>query len=218
MFFKKQQALKDKNLNSNYSSNRINYWKTILKYKIFIFLFCFVTTFSMTVYQFFNNPVPIYTGSLMVEIGEKYIQGCDNLSYDEVNKTIVQNETFYFSTPQSLKVILEKLYPEINVKVPYGSFNIIEISTSNTNKIQITNDLLSAYNFILEKHKKQATLYKKYIMTKQVGAIIIDENAKNKPNKLLKIIITAISSLLFSIYTVMFIKYYLIVIKPKLFT
>lgn len=198
-------------------SDTVDYWLAIIKYKKYIFIFTFLATFFMSIYQYYNNPAPKYTSSLMIEIGEKYFKGFNNWNYDQVKKILLLNETFYFTTPGTLKLILEKKYPQIKVKIPYGSYNIIEISTSNTDKSKTKSDLLKTYNYILQKHQIQSKLYDKYVMTKHVGSLNIKEETRNKPKKLLMIIVTSISSFIFSIYAVILVHYYLVVIKPKLF-
>ena len=170
------------------------YLHEITKHKVFIFIFTFVSTFTMLIYQYFQEDIPIYKGSLMVEIGEK---------------NTLLSKVLYLDKPIDLKIIIETIYPSVNIKAPYHSNKIFEITAFGTDKNMIKNNIWKAYDFIINRHKEKLKLYEKYTMTKKISKIKMLQSYKK--NKSLIIIITFIASFLISVYLVLFISYF---IKP----
>jgi len=167
-------------------------FKTLWDKKIFIVLFTFFVTMGSIVYVSSKNPIPIYQGNVMIEIGE------------------IKNENgniSYFDNPNTLKNMTEK-FNNVSVDVIKGTYNLLNITAKDSDKEKITNELLHSINFIIERHKNKIVMYDKYIMTKQVGEIVIDNNSINKPKKKLTVIVSFVTGFILSVFLVFFMQFF----------
>ncbi|QOY55408.1 hypothetical protein HUE87_04000 [Candidatus Sulfurimonas marisnigri] len=161
-------------------------WKIIVNRKIVIFIVTTLVTLGAIVYVYMKNPIPVYSGNVMLEIGEV--------------KSNTTNLT-YLDNPNNLKHILEKQY-SLLVTLPKRSNGLMSLSTTNVNKEVIKRDLEKYVVYVLERHKSKAKLFEKYIMTKQIGNITIGNEAINKPKKKLIVVVSFITGLVLSIFLV----------------
>ncbi|MFA9373911.1 MAG: Wzz/FepE/Etk N-terminal domain-containing protein [Poseidonibacter sp.] len=166
-------------------------WKTIVKRKNFIILFTLLVTLISVVYVFIKNPIPIYSGNVMVEIGE----GRSN-----------DTNQIYFDHNSNIKSILEKRF-EVEVSLPKGTNNILIITSKNKDKNIIKKDLNNTVSAIITRHKEKTKFFDDYIMTKQIGEVKINNNAINKPKKKLIVIVSFVTAFILSIFIVFFLEF-----------
>lgn len=167
-------------------------FKTLMKNKKTIVLITLSITLAAVVYVLMKNPVPIYQGKVLVEIGE--IQN-DNLGIT------------YFDNPNNLSVVISNQFKNISASTPKSTNNLIEIVATNTDKDLISSNLNSAVSFILDRHKEKANFHAKYIATKQIGEIQIDNTPINEPKKRLIVVVAFVTGLILSIFFVFFLEF-----------
>ena len=166
-------------------------FKTLWDKKVFIIVFTAVVTIVAIIYIVFKNPVPVYQGSLMVEIGEGKSAGTNVDYIDNVN---------------NLKEIIEKKY-SVSVDIPKRTNKLIVISSSNSDKNKIKLDIKSAFSFVDKRHKEKSKLYEIYSMTKKVGDIEISNQPINKPKKKLIVVVAFVTGFILSIFLVFFMEF-----------
>ncbi len=172
-------------------------WKIIVKGKITIVVLTTVITITAIIYALFKNPTPIYSGTVMIEIGEV--------------KSNNPNQT-YFDNTFNLKNIIEGQYT-IEVLLPkkanvLDNFNnTVILKADNINKDKIEQSLKDTVEYIINRHKAKINLYEKYIMTKQIGKIKIDDSPINTPKKKLIVVVAFITGLILSIFLVFFLDF-----------
>ena len=166
-------------------------FKKIWKKRFFIIIFTFTITLISFIYVLLKNPIPIYEGSLNIQIGE------------------IQSETFgnkIIESPQNLSYILGIEFP-VNSVIVKRTTSILEIKYSNVDKLKIKTILEDVKNFVVTKHENETSFYKNKIMTKQIGDIKISDEAINKPKKALIVTVTFITGFILSIFLVFFIQF-----------
>jgi len=166
-------------------------FRTVWVKRKFIFSFTFFVSLISIIYVLFKNPIPLYEGNVLVEIGE------------------IQSENFSsqpFDNPNNLSEIL-KIELGLKSFLPKGTNQLLIIISKNRDKDVINKDLKKAVEFIIERHKEKASFYKNFIMTKQIGDINISNKSINKMNKKLIVIISFFTSFILSIFIVFFIKF-----------
>lgn len=166
-------------------------WKTIVKRKWFIIIFTSIVTIIALIYTYTKNPTPIYSGNMMIEIGEVRSEGTNLETIDNVN---------------NLKNILEKKY-SVSVTVPKRTNNLIVISSSNEDKKLIKDNILSSLDFIIKRHQLKIELFDKYIMTKQLGKLTISNTPINIPKKKLIVTVAFVTGFILSIFLVFFMQF-----------
>ena len=166
-------------------------FKTIWDKKLFISLFTLFVTIGFTVYLNIKTPVPIYQGSLTIEIGKGISLNGGEYKFDNV---------------YTLKNIVEKFY-NVSILLPKGTKELVVINSSHFDKNEIKKQIQSSSEFIMERHKSKIFLYEKYVMSKPIGDILIDDVPINKQKKKLIITVTFITSLVFSIFIVFFTQF-----------
>jgi len=139
----------------------------LFKYKFFIITFVVLTTFFSIVYVNMKNPVPVYNGQAMIEVGE--------VKNNNINQT-------YLDRVYSLKNILKNIF-NITCSVPRNTENVIVINAKGTQKDEIKQELETVINYIMERHKEKVKFYDKYIMSRQIGEIRISDKPINTPKK-----------------------------------
>lgn len=167
-------------------------FKTLMKNKKIIIFTTFIITLTAIIYALMKNPVPIYQGKVLVEIGE------------------IQNENFgikYLDEPNNLSVIVSNQFKNISASTARGTNKLIELTSSNTNKDLIQSSLNGAISFILDRHKEKASFHTKYIMTKQIGEININNTPINMPKKKLIVIVAFVTGLILSIFFVFLLEF-----------
>ncbi|QKF81081.1 Wzz/FepE/Etk N-terminal domain-containing protein [Halarcobacter ebronensis] len=168
--------------------------KLLWNNRMFIMLFTFFVTLMSILYLFYFKPyIPIFKGTLLVQIGEY------NNQLDSVN---------LIEKPYNLKYILEKDFNCI-IEIPNRSYGLLEISVEDNAREKIENKINEIYNKIIEIEKEKINLYKdkEYFNTKKIGKIKIGDQLINKPKKRLMIIISFVTSFLLSIFLVFFINF-----------
>jgi len=163
----------------------------IWRRKKFIFVLTFLVTLSSLVYVYFKKPIPIYQGKAYIEIGQ------------------ILSPTFgsiLLGTPADSAGIL-KLEFKLNANILSGTNTILELISTNEDKILIKENLGKSIDSIINKHKEKAKFYENVIMTKQIGVIQIDENQINKPKKTLIVVASFVTGFIFSIFLVFFIQF-----------
>jgi len=172
-------------------------WKIIISQKKLIIIFTSIITIGAIIYAYTKNPQPIYSGNMMIEIGEV--------------KSNNPNQT-YFDNAYALKNIIEKQY-DVKIDLPKkansinNTNNILTIIAEDTNKDNIKNSLTTILSYTIERHKSKVKLYDKFIMTKQIGKIVIENNPINTPKRKLIVTVSFITSLILSIFIVFFIDF-----------
>ena len=167
-------------------------FKIIWQSKKFIILFTFVITLLSVIYVLFKNPIPIYKGTLLVEIGE--IKTNDSI--------------FPIDNPNNLKYILEaEAEAEAEVSIPKKTNKLIQINVKDISKEQIENRINTLYKKLIERQNNKIKMYKDYIPTKKIGNIFIDKKVINQPKKKLIVAVSFITAFIVSIFLVFFIQF-----------
>ena len=168
-------------------------FRTLMDNKLKIVIITSVITILSVIYVFTKNPIPIYKGEVMVEVG--------------VGVGVGENKSqVYFDNTNNLKSIIEQKFSS-SVTIPKRTNNILLISSSNTNKEKIKATLKEVVSFIIKKHTEKLKLYDKYIMTKQIGDIKINNTPINKVKKKLIVIVAFVTGLILSIFLVFFLEF-----------
>ncbi|MBN2965572.1 hypothetical protein JWV37_12340 [Sulfurospirillum sp. T05] len=166
-------------------------FKTLWDKRVFIALFtCSVTALAI-VYALFQNPTPLYKGTVFVEIGE------------------IQRENFQASLldhPSNLAIILER-EKGVQATVPKGSVSILEVQKTDTDVSRIKESLGAAIEFIMQRHQEKAAFHENVIMTKQIGEISAGTTPINTPKKQLLIVVGAMTGFIFSIFLVFLMQF-----------
>ncbi|OCL87352.1 Wzz/FepE/Etk N-terminal domain-containing protein [Arcobacter porcinus] len=171
-------------------------FKTIWIYKKLILILTSLITIISIIYVLQKNPVPIYKGSLYMEIG--------TIQDKNFEPTVIENAND-LAYILNLEFDVEALVPK---KVSTNKeTKIIEIYFENEDKDKIQKILEEIKNYIIEKHKKNTRYYENIIMTKQIGDIEIPSEAINKPKKLLIVAVSFVTSFILSIFLVFFIDF-----------
>lgn len=164
---------------------------TLLKHKMKIFLITFLITLGAVIYVMMKNPIPVYSGSLMVEIGSG-----SNTSSSES----------YFDNPNNLGIILEKQF-SVSIDVPKRTNNLIEITAIHQDEEVIRKRITEVKEFVLQRHKEKLKFYDKHIMTKQIGEIQIGNTPINLPKKKLIVVVAFVTGFILSIFFVFFLEF-----------
>lgn len=178
----------------NYLENEIDLrelFKTIVQNKIKIAAITAAITIAASIYVYFKNPIPIYSGQVMVEIG---VVKAENVALQKFDNT------------NDLKALIEKQF-NVTVDLPGRTSSIINISSSSTNKKIISENINAATKFIFDRHEETAKLYDKYIMTKQIGEIEVGNNPINSPKKKLIVVVAFVTGLILSIFMIFFLEF-----------
>lgn len=166
-------------------------FKIIWNKKWFILIFTFVITFASVIYVYFKNPIPIYQGSILVEIGE------------------IQSETFgsrLLDNPQNLSTILNKKF-DIKSTLPKRTNNLINIIATSTNEDEIKSKIIEVVSYIKSRHEIKSNFYKDSIKTKEIGNINIASESINKPKKKLIVVVSFVTAFILSIFIVFFMSF-----------
>lgn len=166
-------------------------FKTLWDKRIFILSFTLIITILSIVYVLLKNPIPLYKGKVMIEIGE--------------GKNINTNIE-YLDNVNNLNNIVTKKF-KVRIHIPSKTTNIVVISSFDENKENIKNNINNAFNFILNRHKEKIKFYEKYIMTKKISDIEISNTPVNIPKKKLIVIVTFVTGFILSIFLVFFMNF-----------
>ena len=164
---------------------------TLYNNKLKIILITVLVTLAAIVYVSFKNPIPIYTGNIMLEIGEVKSANSELTNLDR---------------SQDLKAILERDF-DVKVNTPRGTNSILVIVSQNSDKSKIKSSLIKVKDEILKRHSKKAKLFDSTIMTKQVGKIKIEDTPINKPKKKLIVAVAFVTGFILSIFLVFFMEF-----------
>lgn len=163
---------------------------TLWAKKVFIIMFTMVVTLGAVGYVTLKKTVPLYEGSVLIEIGE------------------IQSETFgsqILDNPENLIQILK--VNGISADAPKRTNRILKVSFTSQNKNSIVDKLQKNVKLILERHKKKAKFYKNIIMTQQVGEIEVSSQPINKSKKKLIIAVTFVTGFILSVLLVFFMQF-----------
>lgn len=166
-------------------------FQTLWAKKVFVIMITFLATIFGIIYVLVKNPIPIYEGKVLLEIGE------------------IQNQnggSSYFDTPNNLAEILKARYG-VESSPPKGTNKLLEITTRDINKQVIQDNLETSIQYIMQRHKEKAKFYENYIMTEQLSSITINPEAINEQNKKLIITVAFITGLILSIFMVFFMQF-----------
>lgn len=187
---------------SNIHENEIDLrdlFKIIWDKKFFILIFTFLVTFMSLVYVFFKNPVPLYQGTLLVEIG------------------FVQSKEFgerFMDNANSLSKIVSTKF-NITATPVRKTTNLINISSTSTNKEDILKDIMNVLDFIKNRHEKKSKFYQNTIKTKKIGNIVINNTPINKPKKTLIVVVSFVTAFIMSIFIVFFMNFISVIKEEK---
>lgn len=174
-------------------------FKTIFEYKKYIFVFIFLITRLSIIYVIKINPVPIYQGKILIEIGE--------IQNKNFQPTIIENASDLSYILNQMFVVEAKLPTKKDIGNLVLQSRLIEVISENENIDKIKETLENLKNYIIEKHKLDTQFYENVIMTKQIGNVKIEDEAINKPKKKLIVSVAFISSLIISIFLVFLIDF-----------
>lgn len=174
-------------------------FKTIFEYKKYIFVFIFLITSLSIIYVIKINPVPIYQGKILIEIGE--------IQNKNFQPTIIENASDLSYILNQMFVVEAKLPTKKDIGNLVLQSRLIEVISENENIDKIKETLENLKNYIIEKHKLDTQFYENVIMTKQIGNVKIEDEAINKPKKKLIVSVAFISSLIISIFLVFLIDF-----------
>ncbi|PRM89600.1 hypothetical protein CJ671_06715 [Aliarcobacter cryaerophilus] len=174
-------------------------FKTIFEYKKYIFVFIFLITSLSIIYVIKINPVPIYQGKILIEIGE--------IQNKNFQPTIIENASDLSYILNQMFVVEAKLPTKKDIGNLVLQSRLIEVISENENIDKINETLENLKNYIIEKHKLDTQFYENVIMTKQIGNVKIEDEAINKPKKKLIVSVAFISSLIISIFLVFLIDF-----------
>ena len=159
------------------------------------------TLFTLIALLYVFIAKPIYRGSAMLEIGE--------VVNNTLKNTSEPTTIFYLDNIYNLKNITS-MATDVIINIPEKTTNILQLSYEDNNKELIKKKLESSVNFVIDRHKGKAELYKnnnaKVKMTQLVGKIKIGEKSI-KPKKKLIIIVTFITGLMLSIFLAFFLEF-----------
>lgn len=165
--------------------------KILLEKKLFIIVFTFIVTICAVTYVLLKNPIPLYKGSTLIEIGEIQSKTIGTLSLDNPNNL---SEVLHVSLG-------------IDTFLPKGTTKLLEISTMDTDPDMIKRKLEKSIEFILNRHIQKAKFYDNYIMTHQIGEIQINSEAINKPKKMLIVSVACVTGFIVSIFLVFIMQF-----------
>ncbi|MEA3371726.1 MAG: Wzz/FepE/Etk N-terminal domain-containing protein [Campylobacterota bacterium] len=175
-------------------------WKSLIERQRMIIAITLVMTTAAIAYVLLTKP--IYSGSVMVEVGEVL----NNATKNKNDKPIVR---FYLDKIHNLKNTVSQS-TRVSVKIPKGTTNILELSYMSEDKETIRVKLTSAVEYILNRHKEKAKFYEgddtKIRMSKVVGEIIVHNEAV-KPKKTLIVVVAFITGLMFSVFLAFFLEF-----------
>lgn len=174
-------------------------FKTIFEYKKYIFVFIFLITSLSIIYVIKINPVPIYQGKILIEIGE--------IQNKNFQPTIIENASDLSYILNQMFVVEAKLPTKKDIGNLVLQSRLIEVISENENIDKIKETLENLKNYIIEKHKLDTQFYENVIMTKQIGNVKIEDEAINKPKKKLIVSLAFVSSLIISIFLVFLIDF-----------
>ena len=166
-------------------------FKTLWDKKIFILIITFLATICGVIYVLVKNPIPIYEGKVLLEIGEIQHQN---------------GGSSYFDTSSNLAEILRIRY-DVQSSVPKGTTKLLEITIANVDKQVIQNNLEKSIQYVMQRHTEKAKFYENYIMTEQLSAIYINPEAINKQKKELIITVAFVTGFILSIFLVFFMQF-----------
>ncbi|MDY0116184.1 MAG: Wzz/FepE/Etk N-terminal domain-containing protein [Sulfurimonadaceae bacterium] len=166
-------------------------FKTLWAQKTFIVIFTTVITIISIIYVYMQNPIPLYQGKVLVEIGE----------VRDSNVAVG-----YFDNPYNLSEIL-KIQRSTTSTVPKSTNKLLELISINSDKEAIKRELSKSVEYILQRHKEKAKFHENFIMTEQVGDISINPTAINQPKKKLIVVVTFVTGFILSIFLVFFMQF-----------
>lgn len=167
---------------------------TLWKKRVFIGVFTILVTFVGVLYTFVKNPTPIYQGKILIEIGGIY---SNELGFQQ------------FDNPNNLALITQAKFPGVKASTPIGTNNLIEISSTSTNKSAIKQSLQEISKYISDRHQKLVDLYKtkKYNMTNQIGDVVVENKPINETKQSLIISVAFVTGFILSIFLVFFMEF-----------
>lgn len=187
---------------TNHEINLYELWQTLVAQKLVILLVTTLFTAGATIYAWITNPV--YTGDVLIEVGE----------------VVINNETITILNLDNVNNLKEITMRATNTEIiiPNGTTNILRISTKNTDKAKIKLTLKNAVQFVLSRHQAKANLYHhdnaKISMTQVIRGIQVQNNPI-EPKKILIISIGFVSGILLSIFGIFF-QNFLTKLKTKI--
>lgn len=171
------------------------------KYKLFILFFTLLVTILSVVYVFLFKPIPIYAGTLFVNIGQvKTEKGMIPISNMNNLKIILETE---LSNNSNDNILVQ----DIKVEVPRGTNGILKLSSTQYEENKIKEKINIAYSSLLKIEKEKTIFYKDFIKTKKIGNINIKNKPINLPKKKLIVMVSFFSGFVISIFLVFFMQF-----------
>lgn len=178
----------------------VELFRTLLKRKWFIAIFTCIITICAIVFAYTKTPV--YSGSMVVEIGEV-------INNNEITKN--NNEItniFYIDNAYNLKEIITSQFG-LKVDIPKKTNNILKISYQNSNIKKIDLVLSQVAEFIKKRHEDKVKLYSmnnsKVYMTKVVNKKV--GKTPIKPKKKLIVVVAFVTGFILSVFLVFFLEF-----------
>ena len=179
-------------------------WQTLVKRKLTIIIITLITTISAVIYAM--SVTPLYRGEILLEVGDIII----NAAGTNDKPTMIRK----IENPNDLKeVILQTMNinnensPRIEVSIPKGSNNLIQINYEDTDSKAITKKLQVATAFVLKRHNDKIAAFQKsdaqICPSKLVGNITVTPDPI-KPKKGFIIAAALITGLMLGVFLAFF--------------
>lgn len=168
-------------------------WGILLKRKLIVLVATVITTIFAIVYTWVV--VPVYTGNVLIEIGDVIING--DVTNDK--PTIIQP----IENVNDLREVLQQVLVLEDKIILSGSAKIIKISCNSSDKNNIRKNLQDATNFVLKRHKEKRLLFQNIKAEVSPTYVVSKINISAdpiKPNKMLTIVVALIGGLLLGIF------------------
>lgn len=167
------------------------------KIKIIFITFIFVVM-SLLLFIFKNlNTELNYNGKVLIEIGTSTIEDVD------IKKIKYERKSQLDSINNLKNIILYQF--EVEVVVPKWTNKLLLIKYKSSNKKLIKEKLEAVVEYIIKRHEvRSEVIFKKYIMSQQIGEIKITDEPINKPNGKVYLIFGIIVGFVFSLTYVFF--------------
>ena len=184
-------------------------WKTLVKRKMLIAAVTLAVTIAALAYALLATP--IYSGSVLIEIGEVINDVNDVNNVNDVNDVankVTSLSRVKLDDVENLQFIVGSLLG-IEASIPKKT-GLLILSSSGHDKAAIRTSLEDAVSFIDRRHHENVKLYSsksaQIKMTKVVGSISVGQEPV-KPKKKLIVVVAFVTGLMLSVFLAFFLEF-----------